>query len=339
MREPRGIGDEDHAAEPHRVEHSVGAVACVRARRRSRPRRRARARRTASRAPSTWVRPRHPISASTPSVAPTMMASPSGYAKSTTSTTDELFERLRRGFQEQRDPRRDHDEHHDQPVDPAVQLEARDAVPHQSTNAATISGYQASQRTSEIVAVASGSPRKAQMMSPSTHSARPAPPASTRPGCARTQRADERAEHRGEPFGRAAHAFVEPGVDAIAAEADETVHREPDDDRHEHDEEDAHEPGHAVVPHRERRGALPSGGWRARQPQHPNDRPRRVTAMDPAAGNHRLHRRQPAHHAYADIATRRAWTELDDIFVPDIPVTVDLREPRPLRVRRSRRVP
>src|SRR3954447_23837882 len=32
------------------------------------------------------------------------------------------------------------------------------------------------------------------------------------------------------------------------------------------------------------------------------------------------------HAAYADIATRRAWDELDEIFVPDIPVTVDLRD-------------
>jgi hypothetical protein len=32
------------------------------------------------------------------------------------------------------------------------------------------------------------------------------------------------------------------------------------------------------------------------------------------------------HHAYADIATRRAWDELDDIFVADIPICVDLRD-------------
>jgi hypothetical protein len=32
------------------------------------------------------------------------------------------------------------------------------------------------------------------------------------------------------------------------------------------------------------------------------------------------------HHAYADIATRRAWDELDEIFVPEIPVTIDLRD-------------
>lgn len=35
------------------------------------------------------------------------------------------------------------------------------------------------------------------------------------------------------------------------------------------------------------------------------------------------------HHAYADIATRRAWDELDEIFVPEIPVTVDLRDRDP----------
>jgi len=34
-------------------------------------------------------------------------------------------------------------------------------------------------------------------------------------------------------------------------------------------------------------------------------------------------------HAYADIATRRAWDELDEIFVPDIPITVDLRDRDP----------
>ena len=31
-------------------------------------------------------------------------------------------------------------------------------------------------------------------------------------------------------------------------------------------------------------------------------------------------------HAYADIATRRAWDELEEIFVADIPVTIDLRD-------------
>lgn len=35
------------------------------------------------------------------------------------------------------------------------------------------------------------------------------------------------------------------------------------------------------------------------------------------------------HHAYADIATRRAWDELDELFVPDIPVTIDLRDQDP----------
>ena len=36
------------------------------------------------------------------------------------------------------------------------------------------------------------------------------------------------------------------------------------------------------------------------------------------------------HHAYADIATRRAWAELDEIFVPDIPIVIDLRDRDPL---------
>ena len=35
-------------------------------------------------------------------------------------------------------------------------------------------------------------------------------------------------------------------------------------------------------------------------------------------------------HAYADIATRRAWAELDEIFVPDIPISIDLRDRDPL---------
>ena len=36
-------------------------------------------------------------------------------------------------------------------------------------------------------------------------------------------------------------------------------------------------------------------------------------------------------HAYADIATRRAWDELDEIFVADIPIVVDLRDREPYR--------
>ena len=35
-------------------------------------------------------------------------------------------------------------------------------------------------------------------------------------------------------------------------------------------------------------------------------------------------------HAYADIATRRAWAELNEIFVPDIPISIDLRDRDPL---------
>jgi hypothetical protein len=30
--------------------------------------------------------------------------------------------------------------------------------------------------------------------------------------------------------------------------------------------------------------------------------------------------------AYADIATRRAWDELDEVFVPDIPISINLRD-------------
>jgi len=35
-------------------------------------------------------------------------------------------------------------------------------------------------------------------------------------------------------------------------------------------------------------------------------------------------------HAYADIATRRAWSELDEIFRPDISIVVNLRDRDPL---------
>lgn len=35
-------------------------------------------------------------------------------------------------------------------------------------------------------------------------------------------------------------------------------------------------------------------------------------------------------HAYADIATRRAWEELDEIFVPEIPIVINLRDRDPL---------
>jgi hypothetical protein len=36
--------------------------------------------------------------------------------------------------------------------------------------------------------------------------------------------------------------------------------------------------------------------------------------------------------AYADIATRRAWSELHDIFLPDVVVTVDRRVASPLEM-------
>ena len=35
-------------------------------------------------------------------------------------------------------------------------------------------------------------------------------------------------------------------------------------------------------------------------------------------------------HAYADVATRRAWAELDELFVTDIPISLDLRTQPPL---------
>jgi hypothetical protein len=35
-------------------------------------------------------------------------------------------------------------------------------------------------------------------------------------------------------------------------------------------------------------------------------------------------------HAYADVATRRAWDELNEIFVAEIPITIDLRDRDPL---------
>jgi hypothetical protein len=37
--------------------------------------------------------------------------------------------------------------------------------------------------------------------------------------------------------------------------------------------------------------------------------------------------------SYADIVTRRAWSELHDVFVPDIEVVLDTRRGEPLRLR------
>ena len=37
-------------------------------------------------------------------------------------------------------------------------------------------------------------------------------------------------------------------------------------------------------------------------------------------------------HAYADVVNRRAWPELDQLFVPDAPVVVDRRAGEPLRL-------
>lgn len=35
---------------------------------------------------------------------------------------------------------------------------------------------------------------------------------------------------------------------------------------------------------------------------------------------------------YGDVITRRAWAELDDLFVPDAPIELDLRRGEPLRL-------
>jgi len=43
-------------------------------------------------------------------------------------------------------------------------------------------------------------------------------------------------------------------------------------------------------------------------------------------------------NSYADIVTRRAWTELDDIFVPDISVVIDRRTDTPLQLTGPRAV-
>jgi hypothetical protein len=37
-------------------------------------------------------------------------------------------------------------------------------------------------------------------------------------------------------------------------------------------------------------------------------------------------------HAYADVVNRRAWSELDDLFVPDAVVTIDRRTGDQLRL-------
>ena len=35
------------------------------------------------------------------------------------------------------------------------------------------------------------------------------------------------------------------------------------------------------------------------------------------------------HHAYADVVTRRAWPELEPLFLPDAPIVVDVRTAAP----------
>jgi hypothetical protein len=37
-------------------------------------------------------------------------------------------------------------------------------------------------------------------------------------------------------------------------------------------------------------------------------------------------------HAYADVVNRRAWGELDHLFLPDAPVVIDRRQGEPLRL-------
>ncbi len=43
-------------------------------------------------------------------------------------------------------------------------------------------------------------------------------------------------------------------------------------------------------------------------------------------------------HAYADVVNRRAWDEMEDLFVPDAPVVIDRRVGEPLRLAGGRAV-
>ncbi len=257
MREPRRVGDEDHAAEPERVEHGVGAVRVSERidgvdgvgepeRREARPRAR-----------STWAR----------------RASPSGRAHRAwrrrgwrrradrrsrpRRPPSECVRVLRRRFQEERDPRRDHDEHDDQAVDPAVKLETRDAVAHQEhqrRDQEWVPGEP--QRRRRSWRPPWGSPRKAQMVSPSAHSReRRLRRATTRRGCARNAQAPTRHKQRGQPLAaqHVAHASRQVWIPSPprptrpwTARPTTTARRGPTKRMR------TDEPGHAVVPHRER---------------------------------------------------------------------------------------
>ena len=81
---------------------------------------------------ASHIRPgRQPISASTPTTAPTIIASPEQIGELDASAPPCAVELSDDRLQEERDPGRREDQHHDDPVDPAVQLEGRDAVAHQ----------------------------------------------------------------------------------------------------------------------------------------------------------------------------------------------------------------
>ena len=270
VREPRGVGDRHQAAEPESVEHGVRAVAVTE--RVHRVHRVGQAQAVSPNTSASHIGPaRHPISARTPSMAPTMIASAEGIRE-----VDRVDHRRRlrvagRRFEEDATQGVTTTNITITPSIHRCSSKRGTRSRTKSTRATTSSGYQANQKTSETVEVASGSPRMAQITSPAAHNpiatamSNHADPVALRPD------RRQRAEHRGESLGRATHPFIEQGVDPVAAEVDEPVHREADHERDQHDEQDAHERRDAVVPHRERARGTAGGGGTG-QPPHPNDR-------------------------------------------------------------------
>ena len=110
------------------------------------------------------------MSASTPSVAPTTTASPSGYAKSTASARVFALECSAAGC---RNSATQGVATTSITTTPSIQRWSSKPGTRSrtsSTSAATISGYHASQKTSEMLVTASGSPRRLQSVSPMAQS-------------------------------------------------------------------------------------------------------------------------------------------------------------------------
>ena len=213
VREPGGVGEHHQATQPERVEHGVGAVACGRARRPSRSRRRARGRRTRSPGRATSARRATPSARarrawhrrgschpggrrSRPRRRPTSCSSVARPVRGTARRTGVITTSIT--------------------TTPSIQRCSSNFGTRsrtRSTSATTISGYQASQNTSETVAVACGSPRRLQMVSPIAHSTIADGDEQPRAPVALADRsAADAAEDRGDPLGAAA----QPGVEERA---------------------------------------------------------------------------------------------------------------------------